>query len=90
MNTMEWAGPVLALTTFAAIGIGHVLVRRLFPVLGTRAAPVFWMLGLGTYYASLRSMNDLVSSVLGVVAITLIWDGIEFLRQKKRVERGEA
>jgi uncharacterized membrane protein YccC len=90
MNGLQWVGPALALTTFTAIGIGHILVRRLYPVLGTRAAPLFWLLGLGTYYASLQSMNDLVSSVLGVVAITLVWDGIEFLRQKKRVERGEA
>lgn len=90
MSGLQWAGPVLALTTFVSIGVGHVLVRRLYPVLGTRAAPIFWLLGLGTYYFSLRSGINLLSGVLGVLAITLIWDGIEFLRQKKRVERGEA
>jgi len=87
---LQFIGVILALTTFASIGVGHVLVRRLYPLLGIKAAPLFWALGILTYYASVSQESDTWSSVLGVVAVTLIWDGIEFLRQKKRVERGEA
>lgn len=87
--TLRFAGLILAFTTFVSIGIGHELVRRLYPVLGTKAAPGFWFLGLATLYASLSRSDDTFSGVLGVFAITLIWDGIEFLRQKGRMERGE-
>ena len=85
--TLHFAGPLLALTTFLTIGVGHVLVRRLYPVFGIGAGPAFWALGLMTYVGSLQAENRLLSSVLGLVAITFIWDGIEFFRQKKRVER---
>lgn len=87
---LQFIGVILALTTFASIGVGHVLVRRVYPLLGIKAAPLFWTLGILTYYASVSQESDTWSSVLGVVAVTLVWDGIEFLRQKKRVERGEA
>lgn len=87
---LQFAGLILAATTFATIGVGHVLVRRLYPVFGTVAAPVFWLLGIAAYAGSFVVESRLLSSVLGLVAITFIWDGIEFFRQKKRVERGEA
>ena len=88
--TLYWAGLVLAGTTFATIGIGHVLVRSLYPIVGVKAGPIFWVLGLVAYYGSLQAASDLLSGVLGVVAITLVWDGIEFFRQRRRVARGEA
>ncbi|MDZ7843189.1 MAG: DUF4491 family protein [Anaerolineales bacterium] len=87
---LHFAGLILAFTTFVSIGLGHEFVRRLYPVLGTKATPVFWALGLVVLYASLTRSDDTFSGILGVFAVTLIWDGIEFLRQKKRVERGEA
>lgn len=88
--TLQWAGLILSGTTFATIGIGHVLVRRLYPIVGVKAGPVCWLLGLITYYGSIQAASDLLSGVLGVVAITLVWDGIEFFRQRRRVARGEA
>lgn len=87
---LQFAGLILAVTTFATIGIGHILVRRLYPVFGTKAAPAFWLLAIAAYAGSFAVASRLLSSVLGLVAITFIWDGIEFFRQKKRVERGEA
>lgn len=88
--SFQFAGLILAVTTFTTIGVGHVLVRRLYPVFGTKAGPVFWIFGILTYVASLYTGSRLLSSVLGLVAVTFVWDGIEFFRQKKRVERGEA
>jgi len=86
---LHFEGLILAVTTFATIGIGHVLVRRLYPVFGTRAGPVFWAMGLVAYAGSLYLDSRLLSSVMGLVAITFVWDGIEFFRQKKRVEGEE-
>ena len=47
---LQWAGIVLALTTFATIGFGHVLVRRLHARYGTRPAiPLFLAGGAWCY-----------------------------------------
>ncbi len=90
MNTwlsLQWAGPVLALTTFATIGIGHVLVRRLHARFGTRPAIPFFILGGIVLLISLFSEVNLVSAILGITGITLVWDGIEIYRQEKRMQR---
>ena len=84
---VQWAGLVLAVITFATIGIGHVLVRELYKPFSTRPAIPFFLLGLVVMYFSLTAASDLVSAALGLIAITFMWDGYEFYRQKKRVER---
>lgn len=90
MNTwlsLQWAGPVLALTTFGTIGIGHVLVRRLHARFGTRPAIPFFILGGIVLLISLFSESNLVTAILGITGITLVWDGIEIYRQEKRMQR---
>jgi hypothetical protein len=47
----------------------------------------FTAFGIGLMVTSAFVVNDLLSGVLGIIAITSIWDGIELYRQKKRVER---
>lgn len=84
---MRFVGLVLALVTFGTIGIGHILVRRLQARFGTRPAMVFFVLGMLGLWASLISAADLVSAVLGITAITLIWDGVEIYRQEGRMRR---
>lgn len=85
---LQWAGPVLAFTTFATIGIGHVLVRRLHARFGTRPAVPFFVLGAAVLLASLLVLADLLSGVLGIVGVTFLWDGIEMYRQERRKQRG--
>lgn len=85
--SLQWAGVVLALTTFATIGIGHVLVRRLHARFGTRPAIPFFIMGGIVLLVSLLTKPDLISSVLGITGITLVWDGIEIYRQEKRMQR---
>jgi hypothetical protein len=85
--TFRWAGPALALVTFAAIAIGHLLVRRLHASFGTRPALPLFLLGAMVLAASLLTPGDLPSSLLGIIAITLIWDGVEIYRQEMRVNR---
>ena len=84
---LEWAGLVLAATTVSTIAIGHVLVRRLHPILGTRLGIPFIVLGVTILILSGQTPSNLLSGVLGIVGVTTFWDGIEFFRQEKRVQR---
>jgi hypothetical protein len=88
--SLQWAGAVLAVTTFAAIGIGHVLVRRLHARFGTRPAGLLFLAGGVVLLSSLLAAGDLLSGVLGITAVTLLWDGVEMYRQEKRVLREKA
>lgn len=88
LGALQWSGLVLAFTTFAAIGLGHVLVRRLHARFGVRPAIPFFILGVFVMFGALLTPNDLFSGVLGIVAVTLIWDGIEIYRQEGRKQRG--
>ena len=86
--SLQWAGPVLALVTFATIGFGHVLVRRLHARFVTRPGIPLLALGVLVLLASFFAGADLLSGILGITAITLIWDGIEIYRQEQRARRG--
>jgi hypothetical protein len=80
-------GVVLAVVTFAAIGAGHVLVRGLHARFDTRPALPFFLAGLLTLAASVAANDDLLSAILGITAVTLIWDGVEIFRQEKRLKQ---
>ncbi len=84
---LQWAGVILAFVTFATIGIGHVLVRRLHARYGTRPALPFFGAGVLILALSLATRSNLLSATLGLTAITLLWDGIEMYRQEKRMQR---
>lgn len=88
--SLQWAGMVLAITTFATIGFGHVLVRGLHARYGTRPAIPLFLAGGGVLFSSMIVAGDLLSAVLGITAITLLWDGIEMYRQEKRMQREKA
>jgi hypothetical protein len=87
---LQWAGLVLAVTTFAAIGFGHVLVRRLHARYGTRPAVPLFVAGGAVLLGSLLAAGNLLSGVLGISAVTLLWDGVEIYRQEKRFQREKA
>lgn len=84
---LQWAGLIFAVATFTTIGLGHVLVLRLHPRFGTRPGLPLILLGLTILFFSLLTPNDLLSGILGILAVTTSWDGIEFFRQEKRVQR---
>lgn len=84
---LQWAGPVLALTTFITIAAGHVLVRRLHRRFSTGPAAPFFILGAAILLFSLFQKDNLLSGVLGILAVTFAWDGIEIYRQEKRTRR---
>ncbi len=86
--SLQFAGIILAITSFATIAVGHILVRRLTPTFGTRLGLPFIILGVVILIGSGFVVNNTLSGVLGIVAITTIWDGIEFFRQVKRIQKG--
>lgn len=88
--TLQPAGVVLAAATVAAIAAGHVLVRRLHARWRTRPAIPFILLGALVLACSFFVRSNLLAGVLGIAAITFVWDGIEFYRQEKRFLREHA
>ncbi len=87
---IQWAGVVLAVITFSTIGIGHVAVRKVNYLYGTKPSPYVFATGLIVLYASLITDNNLLSASLGIISITLLWDAYELIRQEERIRRGHA
>ena len=89
---MNLIGITCAIAAFMGIWMGHVAVRRIefnarsltFPILGM----LFGGLALGTLSA--LTWNVHLSSALGIIGITLLWDALEFVRQERRVRKGHA
>ena len=84
---LQAAGVILAAVTFATIGAGHVLVRRLHARFGTRPAFPLFALGLAILFASTIARANWLSGILGITAVTVLWDGVEMFRQERRVRR---
>lgn len=84
---LQWAGTLLGVATFVTIGAGHVLVRWLHARFGTRPAVPLLITGGLTLLISLIAEDDLLSGLLGISAITFLWDGVEIYRQEKRVKK---
>ena len=89
---MNWIGLVAALTAFFSIWAGHVAVRKI-----EFASPTIWMptaifatFGLIVEFLSLSTVNRPLSTVFGILGITLLWDAFEFTRQQKRIVKGHA
>ena len=89
MNTL---GPIAALSAFLTIWIGHVAVRKVEAEVHDIRPPMFIAMALGliSEYFSLSTSNLQLSTVLGILGITLIWDAFEIYRQQTRIKTGHA
>ena len=87
---IEWAGTVFAVTTVVTIAAGHHLVRKLNYHLGTWPAIPLFVLGAAVFGASFTISSDILSGVLGIVGLTTVVDGLEVIKQEKRIARGFA
>jgi hypothetical protein len=47
-------------------------------------------IGLITEYGSLITVNRPLSTLLGILGVTLLWDAFELHRQEKRIKHGHA
>lgn len=88
--TLQWSGVILAFITFGTIAFGHVAVRKLNYLYGTKPARYVLLAGLVFLFLSLQTHNDLASAALGIVGITTLWDSYELIRQEERIRRGHA
>ncbi len=89
MNTL---GLVTAISTFFGIWWGHVGVRvierrtvRLWKPIGGAV-----LLGLALETLALLTPSRSLSAAAGILGVTVLWDGFEFLRQEKRIKKGHA
>ncbi len=89
---MNLAGLIAALTAFLSIWFGHVAVRKIeavSPMLWVPSA-VFTLAGISLEYFSLLAFNFLLSTPLGILGITLLFDAFELTRQQNRIIKGHA
>lgn len=90
--SLNLLGPVAALTAFLSIWFGHVAVRKIeftSPIIGSPAV-AFAVAGLALELFSLKTSSFLLSTALGILGITLLFDALEFIRQQKRIIKGHA
>jgi hypothetical protein len=85
-------GFITALAAFFSIWFGHVSVRKIEFISPTIWLPsiIFTALGLITEYCSLITVHRPLSTVFGILGITLFFDALEFTRQQNRIKKGHA
>ncbi|MBN2341584.1 MAG: DUF4491 family protein [Deltaproteobacteria bacterium] len=88
--TLEWAGLVFAAATVVTIASGHHLVRKVNYHFGTWPAIPLFVIGAAVFAASFLVSSDIVSGLLGIVGLTTLVDGVEVIKQEKRIARGHA
>ncbi len=88
---MNVVGLIAAVSAFCAIWLGHVVVRKIeFLVPRIEMPSAFFVLsGIILEWLSTRTPL-LLSTALGIVGITLLWDALELRRQQSRVRKGHA
>ncbi len=89
---MNVIGPVAALSAFFSIWFGHVTVRKIEFRAASLAMPAILFLasGLLLEWLALRTPLVPLSTALGIIGITLLWDALELGRQQRRVQKGHA
>ena len=85
-------GLLAAITTILTIAFGHIMVRELEYRIHTikPAITICIFLGTGLELAALLADSRTASAIFGIIGITVLWDGLEFYRQQKRVIKGHA
>lgn len=89
---LNWIGLTAALATFFGIWFGHVAVRKIEFITINLWIPsiIAWGLGVVAEIGATFSLNKHFATTLGIVGVTLLWDGLEFWRQQKRIIKGHA
>lgn len=85
---MNFYGLIIGAATFLCIGAFHPLVIKAEYHWGVGCWWLFLLLGLGCIAGSLFVANDILSTLLGVVAFSSLWSILELFKQRKRVEKG--
>ncbi len=89
---MNFISIVAALSAFLGIWLGHIAVRKIEFISPTIWLPtlIFTATGITLEAFSLSTVHRPLSTALGILGITLLWDALEFTRQQRRVRKGHA
>jgi hypothetical protein len=89
---INFIGLTAALAVFLGIWLGHISVRRIERISRKLWPPMLTALvfGFSLEAWSLTTQSRLLSTAVGILGITLLWDALEFVRQEKRIQRGHA
>lgn len=90
---INWLGLASAAATFFGVWIGHVSVRRIEREMERIWIPATLALlfGVGLVAASFLTQNLILSTICGILAVTLLWDALELgIRQPNRIKHGHA
>jgi putative Mn2+ efflux pump MntP len=92
ITEINFLGLITALTSFLGIWLGHVFVRKIESISCTLRKPILvtFLLGLFCEFLSLKMETQWLSTIFGILGITLLWDALEFKRQEKRVIEGRS
>jgi len=90
---LNWIGLAAAAATFFGVWLGHVSVRKI-----EREVEHIWipsvlalLSGVGLEIASFLIPNLILSTICGILGVTLLWDALELaVRQPRRVRAGFA
>ena len=85
---MFFTGIIIAISTFAIIGLCHPLVIKTEYYTGTRFWWIFLLLGGAAVLTALFIENVMLSSIAGVIGASLLWSIGELFEQRKRVLKG--
>lgn len=90
---INWIGLAAAAATFFGVWLGHVSVRQIERDVDRIWIPAALVLifGLGLETVSLLAESRIVSTICGIVGVTLLWDSLELaVRQPNRITHGHA
>ena len=85
-------GFVAAFATFLGVWMGHVTVRKVERETVRLWIPICAALLFGTGFGvfSFLTPSLILSAASGILAVTFLWDALEFLRQQNRIKHGHA
>jgi len=88
----NFTGLASAMAISIGVWLGHVSVRKI-----EREVERIWIpsvlalsLGIGLELVSFWTTNRALSTVCGILGMTLLWDSYELYRQQKRIGNGHA
>lgn len=85
---LNFSSVLLAICTFAIIGMCHPLVIKTEYYFGTKPWWIWLACGLAAIVGALFVEDNFISTLLAVFGASLLWGIGELFSQKKRVEKG--
>ncbi|MBQ4358237.1 MAG: DUF4491 family protein [Paludibacteraceae bacterium] len=84
----NFTGIIIGICSFLIIGMFHPIVIKAEYYFGKKIWPLFALVGVAMLLCSFLISNNLVSTLLGILACSLFWSILELFQQEKRVEKG--